>query len=256
MTTQQGFPQVTLPFVSQTGQITQTWYQLLISLWNRTGSGSGQNPGLSPTGMITAFGGVVLPDGWLTCDGSIVSRSTYSSLFGVIGTTWGVGDGSSTFGLPDLRNRTIIGASGTHPLGTTGGTSTRVLITANLPAHNHSVLDPGHTHIVTDPGHTHSVTDPGHIHTITDPGHLHTSWAAAANVTTGANSGGSTTGNTGTSTTGITINSATTGITNATNTTGVSNASALTGVTTQNTGSGSSFSILPPYGAASWMIKT
>jgi microcystin-dependent protein len=255
MTTQQGFPQVTLPFVSQTGQITQTWYQLLISLWNRTGQGSGQNPGLAPTGMITAFGGTVLPDGWIVCDGATVSRTTYSALFAAIGTTWGAGDGSSTFGLPDLRDKTVIGASGTYPLGTTGGASSRTLITANLPAHNHAVIDPGHTHTVTDPGHTHTVTDPGHTHGITDPGHLHTSWAAAANVTTGVNTGGSTTGNTGTSTTSITVNSAVTGVTNAVNTTGVTSASAMTGVSTQNTGTGASFSILPPYAAVQWMIK-
>lgn len=62
-----------------------------------------------PTGSITAFGGSSAPGGWLTCDGSAVSRTTYASLFSVISTTYGTGDGSTTFNLPDLRSRTPIG---------------------------------------------------------------------------------------------------------------------------------------------------
>lgn len=49
------------------------------------------------------------PEGWLTCDGSAVSRTTYAALYAVIGTTYGVGDGSTTFNLPDARGRTIVG---------------------------------------------------------------------------------------------------------------------------------------------------
>src|SRR5690606_28135610 len=63
-----------------------------------------------PAGMIAPFGGSSIPDKWLECDGSAVSRSTYSSLFAAIGTTWGVGDGETTFNVPDLRGRTLIGA--------------------------------------------------------------------------------------------------------------------------------------------------
>lgn len=57
----------------------------------------------TPAGTISAFGGAAAPDGWLLCDGSAVSRSTYARLFTAIGTTWGVGDGSTTFNLPDMR---------------------------------------------------------------------------------------------------------------------------------------------------------
>lgn len=77
-----------------------------------------------PTGMIVAFGAAAAPTGWLLCDGSAVSRTTHASLFAAIGTTYGVGDGSTTFNVPDLRQRFPLGkaASGTgSTLGGTGG---------------------------------------------------------------------------------------------------------------------------------------
>ena len=55
----------------------------------------------APTGMITPFGGSTAPEGWLVCDGSAISRTDYADLFAVIGTTYGDGDGSSTFNLPE-----------------------------------------------------------------------------------------------------------------------------------------------------------
>ncbi len=66
---------------------------------------------LSPAGTIQPFGGVtaLVPGGWLVCDGSAVSRTTYAGLFAVIGTNFGAGDGSTTFNLPDLRGRFIRG---------------------------------------------------------------------------------------------------------------------------------------------------
>jgi len=66
-----------------------------------------------PIGMIGAFAAPTPPTGWLACDGSAVSRTTYSSLFSVIGTTWGVGDGSTTFNLPDLQGAFLRG-TGSH----------------------------------------------------------------------------------------------------------------------------------------------
>lgn len=62
------------------------------------------------TGVIVPFAGITPPPGFLMCDGSAISRTGYSALFSVIGTTWGAGDGSTTFNLPDLRGSTIIGA--------------------------------------------------------------------------------------------------------------------------------------------------
>lgn len=62
-----------------------------------------------PAGMIFQYAGSSIPTGWLTCDGSAVSRTTYAALFAAISTTWGVGDGSTTFNLPDMRGRSAIG---------------------------------------------------------------------------------------------------------------------------------------------------
>jgi len=65
-----------------------------------------------PIGTIMAFGGISVPTGWLLCDGTQVSRTTYSGLFSVIGTSFGSGNGSSTFHLPDLRGRFLRGVDG------------------------------------------------------------------------------------------------------------------------------------------------
>lgn len=66
---------------------------------------------LAPTGKIDAYGGDTAPSGWLICDGSAVSRATYSALWDVIGTNFGQGDGSTTFNLPDLRGRFLRGVA-------------------------------------------------------------------------------------------------------------------------------------------------
>lgn len=82
------------------------------------------NAGVSPIGTITMFGGASAPSKWLLCDGTAHSRVTYKDLFAVVGTTYGAGDGSTTFGLPDLRQRFPMGkaAAGTGAtLGETGG---------------------------------------------------------------------------------------------------------------------------------------
>lgn len=66
-------------------------------------------PTLVPTGVVVPFVGSGAPTGWLLAQGQNVSRTTYATLFGVIGTTYGAGDGSTTFGLPDLRSRLPLG---------------------------------------------------------------------------------------------------------------------------------------------------
>lgn len=66
-------------------------------------------PASVPTGSLTAYAGATEPSGWLFCSGQAVSRTTYSALFAVLGTTYGSGDGSTTFNLPDLRNRFVAG---------------------------------------------------------------------------------------------------------------------------------------------------
>jgi len=95
---------------------------------------------LVPTGSILPYCGTTAPDGWVLCDGAQVNRVDYKALFDVIGTTYGVGDGSTTFNLPDLRQRFPLGkaAAGTGvTLGSTGG------------AIDHTHTSAAHTHTFT-----------------------------------------------------------------------------------------------------------
>jgi hypothetical protein len=64
---------------------------------------------LIPAGSVIAWSGVTVPSGWLKCDGSAISRTTYAALFTICGTAFGVGDGSTTFNIPDLKDRVIVG---------------------------------------------------------------------------------------------------------------------------------------------------
>ena len=102
------------------------------------------------TGTILEWTTASVPTGFLECDGAAVSRSTYSTLFGVIGTTFGTGDGSSTFNLPNLADNVPMGKSGTKALASTGGANTVAasgtvggstanasLSTAQLASHSH-----------------------------------------------------------------------------------------------------------------------
>lgn len=98
-------------------------------------------------GLVIPYAGSSAPTGWLLCDGSAVSRTTYANLFGVVGTTFGVGDGSTTFNVPDLRQRFPLGkaASGTgSTLGSTGGAinHTHDEGTLAVASHSHTVNPP------------------------------------------------------------------------------------------------------------------
>jgi microcystin-dependent protein len=113
------------------------------------------------------FAGSTAPEGFLVCDGSAVSRSTYSALFDTIGTTYGVGDGSSTFNLPDMAGRVAVGASSTYTLASTGGEETHVLTDQEIPSHTHTVPAHGHanTILATTPSLSHSITQPAYKYT-------------------------------------------------------------------------------------------
>lgn len=113
-----------------------------------------------PAGIVIPFGGATAPEGWLLCDGSAVSRADYADLFTAIGTTYGSGDGSTTFNLPDLSGRVVIGVSQSHALGTTGGEASHVLTESELPTHVHEVPQHGHGNdiVATTPELSHSVT--------------------------------------------------------------------------------------------------
>ena len=63
----------------------------------------------APAGSVQAFAGATAPDGWLLCDGTAISRTTFATLYGAIGVAHGAGDGSTTFNLPDHRGRFLRG---------------------------------------------------------------------------------------------------------------------------------------------------
>ena len=100
--------------------------------------------GGSPTGAIIGFGSATPPAGWLACNGANVSRTTYSALFAVISTTFGIGDGSTTFTLPVSARRTMVGSGGTgtatlgNAVGNSGGEESHAQTIAELAAHSHT----------------------------------------------------------------------------------------------------------------------
>ena len=121
---------------------------------------------LIPPGTIVMTGRSTAPTGWLTCNGDAVDRTTYATLYAVIGETFGPGNGSTTFNLPDMRGRVAAGvgtgtgggASGTGA--PTGGSALAAVALAGWFGANDVTLTsaqiPAHTHPITDPGHSHS----------------------------------------------------------------------------------------------------
>ena len=127
-------------------------YRINVSTGAVTFSGVGSGV---PAGAIMDFAGSAAPTGWLLCYGQAESRTTYADLFMAIGTTYGAGDGSTTFNLPDCRGRVAAGKDNMggvsadrltnqtgglngDTLGATGGAETHTLTTAQMPAHTHT----------------------------------------------------------------------------------------------------------------------
>lgn len=106
-----------------------------------------------PTGGILMYGASSAPSGYLLCDGSAVSRSTYAALFSAIGTTYGSGNGSTTFNVPDFRQRFPMGLAVSGTGSTLGGNGGSVDHVHAGPSHTHTIA--AHTHTV--PAHSHSV---------------------------------------------------------------------------------------------------
>ena len=147
------------------GTVTNSEYQFINSLSSNAQTQIDSK--LAAAGAFTVQTGMILPwaaadadkpAGYLLCNGSAVSRSTYSALFAILSTTYGAGNGSSTFNLPNLQSRMPIGKSGTYALGATGGATTdsftpsgsvsvsianHTLTLAQIPSHSHFTSSSG-----------------------------------------------------------------------------------------------------------------
>jgi len=141
-----------------------------------------------PVGSLTAYVGTSAPDSsWVVCNGAAIDRTTYATLFALIGTTYGSGDGSTMFNVPDLRGRVIAGfdsLSGTFGvLGGTGGAESVALTGAETGSHSHDVashthaIDHNHASATSASGgaaHTHSANHDHGSKTSSSSGNAHT----------------------------------------------------------------------------------
>lgn len=207
-----------------------------------------------PAGVMLPYGGTSAPSSaWLVCDGSAVSRTTYANLFTAIGTTWGSGNGTTTFNLPDMRRKTAVGSGGTgtstlaNTVGSTGGEETHTLTSNEMPSHTHT--QNSHTHTGTtgteSASHTHQILA-GHAGGSPCPadGSSGTPGGIAALTNTGSESYVT---NNGVGTPFLNTESA-----NHTH----SFTSDATTATNQNTGGGAAHNVIQPSAVVLYIIKT
>jgi microcystin-dependent protein len=171
-------------------------FAILAANVSSSGVISGYNGG-TITGELKMWPTATAPVGYLLCNGDLVSRTTYADLFSVIGTTYGAGDNTSTFALPNFLDKMPIGAGAIYSANTTGGSANSVVVS--------------HTHTASS-----AVTDPGHLHTI--PENYETGTIQAGSGTSGAGNrklNDRTNNNTTGITVGTTVNSAGVSGTNA-----------------------------------------
>ncbi|HUR57439.1 MAG TPA: tail fiber protein, partial [Opitutaceae bacterium] len=150
-------------------------------------------------GQIAEFAGNVAPDGWVFAHGQILSISANSALFSLLGTTYG-GNGTTTFALPDMRGRTLVGLGTSYPSGAMAGTGTQQINSSNLPPHVHlsppfeptigtATASPGQASVTfAAPSNTGGATITGYTVT-SSPGGLTGSGATSPIVVTGLNNG-------------------------------------------------------------------
>ncbi len=144
------FPHISQQFVDKDGILTRPWQRFLSQLYQRTGEETDKVASGVNVADLKATAASTAPTGWLICDGSAKSRTTFSALFTAIGTTYGIGDGSTTFNLPDGVGRVLIGAgTGTatnataHARGAEDGDETHALTLLQMKNHAHSVANGG-----------------------------------------------------------------------------------------------------------------
>lgn len=246
---------------------TKSGYDLYQMILNRKADPVGDT---LPVGSVVEYASDTIPENWLLCDGRAVSRTTYAQLFKVIGTTWGVGDGSTTFNLPSKLGLVTVGKNSNDTsfktLNTKGGNKTTTLTSEQLPVHTHSI--PAHSHGLNSHTHTYSkssTTSGSTILTIDQiPAHSHKQrvssnsgnqavrkdYVADQNCSiydqgcnTGSTGGGK--GHTHT----ITLTSTNTGASSG----NTANSSELT--TGNGPGKATAFSNLPPYVTSNFIIK-
>jgi microcystin-dependent protein len=195
---------------------------------------------LVPSGTVSQTARATAPTGYLLCDGSAISRTTYSSLFDAIGTAYGVGDNSTTFNIPNLKGRVPVGFDSSQTefdtLGEVGGAKTHTLTEAQMPSHTH--IQNSHNH--TQDAHNHTQNPHNHSQTIGNIDDLNFTGGGGQNPPAdgpNAFTNGSVTQNT----------TATNNATTATN--------QATTATNQNTGGGQAHNNLQPYVVLNYMIK-
>jgi microcystin-dependent protein len=208
--------------------------------------------------MIMPFAGSTAPSGWLFCTGGELSRADEAGLFSAIGTTYGAGDGSTTFNLPDMRDRMPVGAGATYPLGATGGEATHRLSVAEMPSHTHTQNSHNHTqnsHNHAQNSHTHGDTFAvgsagAHAHTfdVNNEGNSGGPPLVGSNRAAGSRSTDSAGAHT------HPLNGAVVAAT-ASNVAATATNVAATAVN-QSTGGGDAHNNMPPYIAMNYIIKT
>lgn len=111
-----------------------------------------------PAGIILPYGGGVVPDGFLLCNGALVLRATYPALYTAIGDNWGANDGSTNFALPNMTRRTLVGVGGTaypgvlgNALGNVGGFDAWAITQGQMPVHSHDQI-PGFHYVLVGSG--------------------------------------------------------------------------------------------------------
>ncbi len=215
-----------------------------------------------PIGSGALWFGATPPANWILLQGQTLLRSgTYAALFAIFGTTYNVGTvAADSFMLPNLATKFPFGANASNPLGQIAGAFAVTLAAANMPVHQHPIVDVAHSHTATQPAHNHP--DPGHVHPASETPHSHTvngqvlTPQAGVNVQSGTGwvFGPANSVSTNTVQPTITVNPNVTGIqpaqptiTVAANGTGLSH--------TENAGSGTPLNVVPPLLAINFMIK-